>query len=231
MKNKWLKTLTCFASVFAIGSTIAISSTSCGCSTVEKINPLPENVYDIDKTTHELKGFKSDFLNNPDSEIYQNNFKDCDSMEIPASVTNINANAFWNFETLNTTIPSFIKNLTFAKNSNCSSIGNSAFAYSVLNSVDFSNANSLEKIEDSAFYMCSSLVSVDLTNCTNLSSIGDWAFDTCTSLTSITFPSSLREIGEYAFSDCSKLNDIKWDLPEKYKTDITINPAAFNSIS
>ncbi len=171
MKNKLLKTLACFGGIFTIGSTIAITSTSCGCSAEEKINPLPENVYDIQDNI--LMGFKDDFLNNPDSEIYKDNFEDCDSMEIPASVTSINANAFYSFlTTLDTTIPSFIKNLTFTDNSNCSSISNSAFAFCSLTSVDFSNANSLEKIEDSAFYKCPSLVSVDLSNCNNLSSIG-----------------------------------------------------------
>ncbi|MDE6476734.1 MAG: leucine-rich repeat domain-containing protein [Mycoplasmoidaceae bacterium] len=170
MKNKLLKTLTCFASISAIGSTIAITSTSCGCSNSTS-NILPKNVYDIQDNV--LMGFKDDFLNNPKSEIYQDNFKDCDTMLIPANVTSVNEDAFiistlpFTYETI---IPSFIKNLTFAKNSNCSSIGERAFYKSSLNSVIL--PNSLITIQDSVFEGCSVLTSVDFSNCANLSSIG-----------------------------------------------------------
>lgn len=43
MKNKLLKTLTCFAGISAIGSTTAIATTSCGCSSQNDRNPLEFN--------------------------------------------------------------------------------------------------------------------------------------------------------------------------------------------
>ena len=205
MKNKLLKTLTCFASISAIGLTIAIASTSCGCSSEEKINPLPENVYDIQDNV--LMGFKDNFLENPDSEIYQDNFKDCDSMLIPASVTSISNNAFYNNSA--STIPSFIANLTFPTNSNCSSIGAGAFrTCSSLTSIDFSNCTNLSTINFAAFYECSSLSSVTFPS--SLVTIQNSCFGKCSSLTTIDFSkcSSLNRICDYAFAECSLLSSI-----------------------
>ena len=69
-----------------------------------------------------MLGFKDDFLNNPDSEIYQDNFKECDTIAIPNKITAIDNYAFLNNSTLQTTIPEFITKLSFSKKSNCSLI-------------------------------------------------------------------------------------------------------------
>ncbi len=120
MKNKLLKTLTCFASISAIGSTIAISSTGCGCSNKESIKALPESVYEID-ANNVLHGFKEGI----DLSQYEGI---CDTIRIPASVTSIGDDAFYKpSQTTSSTIPQFITKLIFPKKSNCSSIGMQAF--------------------------------------------------------------------------------------------------------
>ncbi len=215
MKNKLLKILTCFAGIFAIGSTITITSTSCGCSNQQSIKALPESVYDIDEN-NVLLGFKDAFLNDPTSPIYKDNFKNCDTMEIPARVTSIADGSFIDdlasLEPISR-VPTFITKLTFAKESNCSSIGVGAFAFCKLSSITFSSG--LTTIGDSAFWECSSLTSVDFSNCTNLSSIGSFAFYNCSKLTSITLPNGLTTIQNYAFKDCSSLTSIT------FPTDLT----------
>ncbi len=194
---------------------------------------LPESVYDIEDNV--LMGFKDDFLNNPDSEIYQDNFKDCDTMLIPTRVTNVHFNAFYKGRSECTTIPSFITNLRFPNNSNCSSISNSAFrncssltsitfpsslttissyafyACSSLTSVDFSKCTSLSTINEGAFEKCSELHSLNLSNCNVLKIISSYAFNSCSTLASVTFPSSLSAIGDKAFGDCVFLNNITWN--------------------
>ncbi len=57
--------------------------------------------------------------------------------------------------------------------------------------------NTVTKINDYAFYNCTSLTSVTIPN--SVTSIGDAAFYNCTSLTSITIPNSVTSIGNYAF--------------------------------
>ena len=62
--------------------------------------------------------------------------------------------------------------------------------------------DTVEKIEGSAFYQCSSLTSVSLGS--HLKQIGDSIFRDCSSLTSIEIPSSIESIDGSAF----------WDWPQ-----------------
>ena len=117
-------------------------------STWAKSIPLPEDVYNIEDNV--LKGFTSEFLANPSA------YSDCNTMLIPASVASVNNYAFYSRIRGSSTIPSFIKNLTFPENSNCFSIGQRSFiACSSLASITF--PSSLELIDDSVFSNCSSL--------------------------------------------------------------------------
>ena len=64
-------------------------------------------------------------------------------------------------------------------------------------------ADSVRRIEKSAFHTCTSLTFVKLS--INLEYIGEYAFVSCRSLTSIFIPPSCREIGSHAFWHCEKL--------------------------
>ncbi len=80
-------------------------------------------------------------------------------MQIPASLTSIGINAFYDYHDSSSTIPSFITRLTFEENSNCS------------------------WIDHCAFYGCSSLTSVSFPS--SLTTIGYEAFNNCLNLSSI----------------------------------------------
>ena len=96
-------------------------------------------------------------------------------------------------------------------------IGKDAFNYSSANSelktVDLSNATSLEKIGNHAFFNCSQLENVDLSNAANLKEIGANAFNGC-GVKNVTFPqnSQLTEIGSGVFAHCKNLKNI--EIPE-----------------
>lgn len=231
MNKKILKSILCIASGIAITSSIPFATTSCGCSS-EKIIPLPDSVYEIN-ANNVLQGFKSDFLNNPDSDIYKEKFTYCNSMVIPANVTSIAYQAFFISVSRITTIPKFITKVSFAKESMLTSINSQCFYYGGFTQIDFSNCNSLtsftgmecfigskltsvifpknlKEIGTFAFARSLSLTSVDLSNSRELSSIGDNAFNSCLALTSVKFPSSLTTIGSYAFAG-SNLSSITWN--------------------
>lgn len=92
-----------------------------------KNSPLPDSVFNINEDTKTLLGFKDEFLNDSASPIYKDNFKnDCNTILIPDRITSVSGNAFVNLSS--TTIPEFISHINFSKNSNCSSVGASAFS-------------------------------------------------------------------------------------------------------
>ncbi len=173
-----------------IGSVIGYSNTF---TLSMKDNPLPETVYDIDEN-NVLKGFKEGV----DLSQYDGI---CDTMQIPTNVTSVANMAFFNESPASTTIPSFIKNLTFGKQSKCTTIGFYSFRLSTLIVVDLSNATNLEKLIEGAFTQCSVL-------------------------TSVTFPSSLTLIGNYAFYINYSLNSIIWN---SWNSTATVEATAFYS--
>ena len=62
--------------------------------------------------------------------------------------------------------------------------------------------NGVTSIGNDAFYGCTKLETVDLSNATSLEKIGQYAFALCKSLSEITIPAKVERIGEYAFYDC-----------------------------
>ena len=225
LNKKLLKSILCIASGVAIATSIPFATTSCGSSSSEEeINALPEEVYEIEGVTNTLKGFTKAFLNNPDV------YSEYDTMQIPARVTSIGNEAFYSYQ--KQIIPSFIKNLTFAKESHCFSVGAMAFndcqsltsikfpsslqsigeeafhRSSALVSIDFSNATNLSRIDGSAFSSCSSLTSIDLSKCNKLNSMESYTFYYCNTLKSIKIPSNLTIIPAAAFGKCSALTSV-----------------------
>lgn len=103
------------------------------------------------------------------------------------------------------------------------SIGNYAFYYCGLTSVEI--PNSVTSIGNSAFYYCSSLTSVTIGE--GVTSIGVSAFCNCTSLTSIEIPDSVTSIGDSAFKFCSSLTSVT----VLSTTPPTLDSLAFNGTS
>lgn len=125
------------------------------------------------------------------------------SYSIPASVTRIGDDAFYNCISLaSVTIPSSVK-----------SIGDSAFAWCTgLTSVTIPNG--VTAIEPWTFLRCSSLTGVSIPN--SVTSIGENAFSCCENLTSMTIPSSVAVIGEKAFYECTRLSNVT--IPNSVKS-------------
>ncbi len=158
---------------------------------------LPDTVYKFQDTSRTiLTGFTDEFINN------HSGYSTCNTMQIMGNVTSIADDAFHGNSV--STIPSFIKNLTFTDGSQCSSIETNAFLFGTpLTSVIFPNS---------------------------LREIGVCAFLGCGNIASITFPSSLTTIGNFAFNSCSSLTSIHWNLPTNYSTAITIGEDVFSTM-
>lgn len=183
LNKKLLKTIISVATGISVSLSIPFATTSCGCSSEDDVippNALPYEVYEIDQS-NVLLGFKAGI----DLSQYDGI---CDTMQIPSKVTSVadRAFSFYNQATYKyyTTIPSFITNLTFAKRSNCTSIGQAAFYLSPLTTIKLNNT--LETIGIDAFADSLKLASVDFPS--SLQSIGESAFVRDYELTSISFP-------------------------------------------
>ncbi len=225
MKNKLLKTLTCFASISAIGSAATIISTSCNSQDQQDDywpeDALPREVYDIDSKDHTLYGFTRNF------ERHYDDYKQFDTIWIPSDVKYISNYAFFDTDASASKIPTYLKKIAFAEGSNCSSIGQNAFyGCSSLTSVDFSNCKTLSTIGNYAFRNCNLISSINFSNCLELTSIGSNVFAVCSSLTSIVFPDNLSEIGIEAFDSCSSLESITLNKELR-----NINSCAFRDCS
>ena len=123
---------------------------------------------------------------------------------------------------------SWIKQVSFEKNSKLKRIGEYAFSM-CYNLTSITIPSGVTSIGDSAFYGCSSLTSItipegvtsigfrtfsgcrsltSITSPDSVTSIENGAFGSCGSLTNITIPSSVTSIGDYAFLDCRHLTSI-----------------------
>ncbi len=122
---------------------------------------LPDTVYKFQDTSRTiLTGFTDEFIDNHSA------YNSYNTMQIMGNVTSIAKDAFHGNSV--TTIPEFIKNLTFADGSQCSSIQQNAFLFgSRLTSVIL--PNSLREIGACAFLGCSSLTSMHWNLPTNYS--------------------------------------------------------------
>ncbi len=122
---------------------------------------LPDTVYKFQDTSRTiLTGFTDEFIDNHSA------YNSYNTMQIMGNVTSIAKDAFHGNSV--TTIPEFIKNLTFADGSQCSSIQQNAFLFGWrLTSVIL--PNSLREIGACAFLGCSSLTSIHWNLPTNYS--------------------------------------------------------------
>lgn len=121
------------------------------------------------------------------------------SIEIPARVRSIGYRAFRHCGSLTS--------VTFAENSQLTSIGSDAF-YDCTSLTSIEIPASVTSIGDGAFRGCTSLTSVTFAEDSQLTSIGSDAFWDCASLTSVEFPASVTSIGYGAFYGCTKLTSV-----------------------
>ena len=151
------------------------------------------------------------------TQAYGRLFKYVTSIELPAGITGIGANAFSATSLSEITIPegvTFIGNNAFK---NCTrlqsvtlpesltSIGNWAFdTCTSLQSITI--PDSVTSIGTAAFYMCTSLDSVTLSS--SLTAIPESLFKACSSLQSIVVPDNVAMIGNEAFRGCTGLENI-----------------------
>ena len=152
-------------------------------------------------------------IGNKVSTIGKSAFYRCSSVTsivVPNSVTRIGDSAFDDCSALNSVYISDIGawcNITF-ENSDANPLGN-AHALLFINdelATEVIIPNSVNSINDYAFYNCNSLTSIELPN--SITSIGRRAFEGCSSLTSIEVPSNVASIGWNAFTGCSALESL-----------------------
>ena len=145
------------------------------------------------------------------------------SVIIPNGVTTIESYAFFECSSLAT--------VTFEKGSNLKTIGggyNSSYYHGAfisckaLTSIEI--PASVETIEATAFYGCSSLATVTFEKGSQLKTIGGGsssyygAFSYCSSLTSIEIPASVETIKASAFKGCSSLATVTFENGSQLKT-------------
>ncbi len=120
------------------------------------------------------------------------------AIAIPASVTSIGNYAF--------DCPA-LETVTFAENSQLTTIGDSAFLFcKSLTTINI--PASVTSIGERAFACCEALETVTFAEDSQLTTIGADAFSDCTSLRSITIPDNVTTIGKRAFSECTSLSSI-----------------------
>ena len=157
-------------------------------------------------------------------------FNGCSSMEeasVPASVTSLGTSVFANCTSLvRATVEAPITSIPNTTFQNCTSlvrfnseedgvfdltgytsVGNSAFIGSAVQSVNFDAA--FESAGQMAFQNCSRLRLLNFgENTAESVSFGSQCFQSCTSLQAVALPANTTALGNYAFADCVELEDI-----------------------
>lgn len=122
---------------------------------------------------------------------------------IGEGVTSIGANAFTNFDSVETVImPESVKKLCVGAFSYCSGISSLIIP------------DSITEIQKSAFYGCEQLESVGISN--SVSKIGRYTFKNCSSLSNVKIGNSVETICESAFENCPNITKIVIPSSVKY---------------
>lgn len=158
---------------------------------------LPSYITIIGRGAFEGSAIKEITLSSNLKVIADNAFKNCvwlENVVIPATVTSIGKQAFYNNIRLKTLQFSgnILKDIGDEAFKNCTSLG------------QLSLPSSLEMLGASAFEGCSSLTSVAMPNA-KVKIINEKVFSGATSLTSVSLPNTVEIIGDNAFDSCTNL--------------------------
>ena len=160
--------------------------------------------------------------------------KNVTTISIPDYITNIGNNAFYDCSSLTSiTIPNSVTSIGTSAFSKCSSLSKTNYTGDIaawceikfgggsanpiynlrkfyINDQEINDLvipNTVDSIQNYAFYYCSSLTSVTIPN--SVKSIGERAFFFCNSLTSVILGNSVTSIGNSAFRNCNSLTSVK----------------------
>ena len=199
------------------------------CSGLESIEVESANtVYDsrndcnaiIETETNRLiLGCQNTVIPNTVKTIAVSAFGDCvglTSINIPASVESIEIYAF-NSCTGLTSITVESDNPVYDSRNGCNAIIETKTNKLIVGCQSTVIPNTVTRIEEVAFYGCSTLTAIDIPN--SVTSIGESAFFDCTGLTTVTIPNSVRLIEESAFLKTNILSLI-WNHPSPLTQEI-----------
>ena len=181
--------------------------------TVDSGNPVYDsrnncNAIIETKSNSLVVGCKNTIIPDSVTSIWNGAFAGCSgltSVWIPKSVTNIERNPFFYCENI-TSITVDPSNTVYDSRNNCNAIIETKSNSLVTGCRNTIIPDSITRINDYAFYLCSSLTSIVIPN--SVVSIWDNAFAGCTGLISIDLPNSITSIGRMAFHSCEGLSSI-----------------------
>ncbi len=199
------------------------------CKNLESIT-IPQNITILGENAfHNCTKLRSINIHKNITTIESHALYQCaiDSLTIHKGVTKIGDAAFRNCKNLKSIIVE-VGNSIYDSRNNCNAIietatntlisgclnsiipnnvvkiGSGAFWGTKISSIDI--PNSVEVIDDYAFYSCDLLEYIDIPN--SVSTLGQRAYGHCSRLSSISIPKTLHKIGVGAFSGCSNLTSI-----------------------
>jgi len=173
---------------------------SFGSATTAELVPLSSNLFykTDDRDLFESSSSSSFVIESPEPFIYEDPsspflYEDIGSGN--ARITGYSANLPTNF-----IIPDTVGGLIVTK------IGANAFDGACQSVVNLTIPNSVESIEDFAFYECYDLTGLTLG--TGVLDIGENAFGGCISLSTLEIPDNVTDIGNLAFVNCDALTNL-----------------------
>ena len=187
-----------------------------GCSELTSL-VVPNSVTNIDDyAMHSCSSLTNFVIPNSVKRIGKFAFNGCSSISqivIPHSVVRMGTGVFIKCNSLKR-ISVDASNPVYDSREGCNAIVETASNTLLVGCKESSIPNSVETIDDYAFYGCSGLTSLVLPN--SVKTIGEVAFDGCLELESIEIGNSVETVGQSAFSNCSSLTSLV--LPNSIET-------------